>query len=495
MKILLEMRPAFEGHSGIPLETRLLFRALAGLPEIEISGLLQSSNLVVEAGLRSARSDSQAEAINQLSRVVVSLQQGAVSHKIEHWRRRAWTYVGPLGAALAAPFGVKTALTHFDPSAFRDFIWRALFAKSLPVEDFELLTTQSYRVMRWPWSLANAIGVASGTLGYALYPRLDTRGFDIMVVETPYPGRVAAGTQMVVRYHDAFPLLMPHTIKDRGIHRAMHYRALARNAADGAWFACVSQATRRELLSIRPELESRAVAIPNTVPYDFRLEDESPDRVGDILWSRNARRDFSKGKGALAPAMGQPRAGLRYLLMVSTIEPRKNHAGLLDAWELLRAQRNPDLHLVIVGGMGWDSEAMLTRFAPWLARGCLHLLEKVPADDLRLLYRHAQVTVCPSFAEGFDYSGVEAMCSGGVVAGSDIPVHREVFGDAAEYFSPYDVRGMAGALGSLLQADAQPRREALRQEGFRVAARYRPEAVLPQWQAFLRQVAQAKPTA
>ena len=79
----------------------------------------------------------------------------------------------------------------------------------------------------------------------ALYPGSIPRGFDVMLVETPFPGRVSPRTRMVVRYHDAIPLLMPHTIKDRGYHRAAHYQALLRNVRDGAWFACVSEATRR----------------------------------------------------------------------------------------------------------------------------------------------------------------------------------------------------------------------------------------------------------
>ncbi|MCA1300820.1 hypothetical protein LC062_21040 [Stappia indica] len=41
------------------------------------------------------------------------------------------------------------------------------------------------------------------------------------------------------------------------------------------------------------------------------------------------------------------------------------------------------------------------------------------------MHKSARAVVCPSIAEGFDLSGIEAMLSGGVVAASDIPVHRE----------------------------------------------------------------------
>ena len=78
MKILLEMRPALDGHSGIPQETRLLFRGLAQVPGIEMIGLLQSGNLVIEQGLPmrdgavDPRRDTKLD-IDRLSAVVVSL--------------------------------------------------------------------------------------------------------------------------------------------------------------------------------------------------------------------------------------------------------------------------------------------------------------------------------------------------------------------------------------------------------------------------------------
>ena len=227
MKVLLEMRPALEGHSGIPQETRLLFRGLASLPGIEPVGLLQSGNLVLEPGLPAGHATGSANAVNRLSQVVVSLQQGAASHKPEWLRKRFLEFAGPMAAGARSLIGLRTPLTRFEATQFKDFVWRQMFAKSLPVSDFDEVTRCHYRVMRWPWSRVNQVGVATGAMGYATYPRLDTAGFGSFIAQTPYPGRVRRGTRMVVRYHDAMPLLMPHTVKDRGYHRAMHSKALA----------------------------------------------------------------------------------------------------------------------------------------------------------------------------------------------------------------------------------------------------------------------------
>jgi hypothetical protein len=176
-------------------------------------------------------------------------------------------------------------------------------------------------------------------------------------------------------------------------------------------------------------------------------------------------------------------------LTVATIEPRKNHSRLLAAWEIVKAETDRDLKLVVVGTLGWDYLTTVRAFRPWIDRGELFMLNAVPAPDLRVLYRHAAATVCPSIGEGFDFSGVESMRSGGVVLASGIPVHREVYADAAAYFDPYSTASVVAALQRVLYADdAAELREQLRHRGNEVAARYLPAEILPQWEHFLSRV-------
>jgi glycosyltransferase involved in cell wall biosynthesis len=480
VKILIELRPALDGHAGIPQETRLLFRGLARLPELQVEGLLQSSNRVLAKGLPEAALAADRR-LDRLSRVVVSLHQGGDVGRIERLAATLRLASAPLRIALRTLLGLREPLTRFEPEHFADFVWRALFARTLPPEDFDTVTRAGYRVLRMPWSALHAAGLATRRFGRALYPRLDTRGFDLMIAETPYPGRVPGGTRLVVRYHDAIPVLMPHTISDKAYHQASHFEALRRNVRDGAWFSCVSEATRRDLLAIFPEAEARAVTIPNMISHHYAPTDEPPKRVPEILRLRRHAKPA-------APAWAAGGGVSPYLLMVSTIEPRKNHLNLLAAWELLRAGAWPRLQLVLVGAAGWDSHAILRKLEPWVMRGGLHLLEDVPAPELRLLYRHAAATVCPSFGEGFDYSGVEAMRCGGAVAASDIPVHREVYADAAEFFSPYAPEAIARAIERVIAPAAEARREELVRRGAAVSARYLPDAVLPQWQAFFQRL-------
>lgn len=489
MKILLEMRPALDGHAGIPQETRLLFRGLSTLEGLDVEGLLQSSNRVIARGLphpdtAAWRRLSIDQRIHRLSRVVLSLRASERQRPVERLTERLRMLTAPAGLLLRAVLGRSEPLGVFDGAAFQDFVWRDLFARTLPVADLPTVASARMRVARVPWNLAHAAALATRRLGHAVYPRLDTADFDVMIAETPYPGRVSQRTQMVVRYHDAIPILMPHTITDKSFHQASHYHALARNVADGAWFACVSAATRRDLLSIFPQVEARCVTLHNMVSHHYFQESTSAGRLFEIV--RTRRND--KVEGSEPDTLRWMGPDHQYLLMVSTLEPRKNHVTLLSAWEQLRQERFPDLKLIIVGSLGWDHSAIIKRFRPWLASGDVQILEEIPAAELRLLYHHAAATVCPSLGEGFDFSGVEAMRCGGAVVASDLPVHREVFGDAAEYFQTYAPGDLARAVAAVIDADHAAHRGELIARGARVSQAYLPQQVLPQWQAFLRQL-------
>ncbi|MBW8778118.1 MAG: glycosyltransferase family 4 protein [Burkholderiales bacterium] len=496
MKILLELRPALDGHAGIPQEVRLLFRGLGLLDGVEVDGLLQSSNRLLAKGLPASEDVlnrwSEDKRVDRLSRVVVSMLPRSGRGRV--WRVSELLLLGWASVKLVAnaAIGRRAQLTRFVPTRFSDFVWRALFAKTLPSEDIGSMTSARYRIARVPWSAAHAGGLFTRRLGAAIYPRLDTRGYEFMIAETPYPGRVVSPTQMIVRYHDAFPLLMPHTITDRARHQASHYQALRRNVRDGAWFACVSETTRKDLVSVFPEVEPRAVTIPNMVSHRYFVEESSPSMVRQVLRTRaNQRiRALAKRRGYPKLAGGNDKdqpSDPEYLLMVSTLEPRKNHLGLLAAWEQLRANGRPNLRLVLVGMLGWDHKGIVGKLLPWVAQGLVHVLDDVPAAELRVLYRHAGATVCASFGEGFGFSGVEAMCCGGVVAASDLPVHRDVYADAAVYFNPYSAGDIAGSLERLLSGDDEclQLRKRLVEEGATVSSRYTPDEVLPLWHALL----------
>jgi glycosyltransferase involved in cell wall biosynthesis len=485
LRILMEMRPALGGYAGIPQATRLLFRGLIGLDELHVEGLLQSSGHMLARGLppngkgwfEPLTSDRQ---LNRLGRVVITLEQ---RYRHAHARTTAHTATMALWHLL----GGTQRIWRFDARSFRDFIWRRLFARTLPPEDFALITHAAFRVLRVPWNAMHICGLITRRFGHSIYPRLDTSDFDVMIAETPYPATVSKRTTLVVRYHDAIPLLMPHTISDMPYHQASHYRALRKNVESGAWFVCVSDATRNDLLSIFPQVDTRSITIHNMVSHHYFDEDSHADRVPELIKTRFSTRikpPLAVPAAALANA-GPLNGSLEYLLTVSTLEPRKNHLALLAAWERLRFEHFPALKLLVVGSPGWQYGEIVRKFRPWMERGDAFLLENVPSSDLRLLYKHARATVCPSYVEGFGFSGVEAMISGGVVIASDIAAHREIYADAAEYFNPYSVEDLMQAIQQVITPGDPARRNELINRGAVVAQRYSRETILQRWKAFL----------
>lgn len=158
----------------------------------------------------------------------------------------------------------------------------------------------------------------------------------------------------------------------------------------------------------------------------------------------------------LTPTVSEPRQEVatvfrkadRPFLMVGTIEPRKNHALVLDAFERFWAAGGT-APLVVIGRRGWQCEATLRRFTALAAAGrpFTHIGDGTDAD-LQYAYRHARCLIFPSIAEGFGLPILEALAQGLPAIASDIPVHREVAGDLATYIP----LGDPGQLAELLQS-------------------------------------------
>lgn len=146
-------------------------------------------------------------------------------------------------------------------------------------------------------------------------------------------------------------------------------------------------------------------------------------------------------------------------LMVGSIEPRKMHAFVLDAFEQLW-RRGRRARLVIVGRQGWKTEALLQRIAKHSRLGTdLHLLRNATDDDLAECYRRADVLIMASQVEGFGLPIVEGLHWGLKVLCSDIPVFREVGNGHASYFRLDDVSTLVRLLESYCTLGHKPERK------------------------------------
>jgi glycosyltransferase involved in cell wall biosynthesis len=142
-----------------------------------------------------------------------------------------------------------------------------------------------------------------------------------------------------------------------------------------------------------------------------------------------------------------------FILCVGIYKPRKNHAGLLRAFQRCLAS-GIQAQLVIAGPMA-EGEAVLRRLAAELGVAEHVVFTGFVSDaDLCTLYSAARLCVCPSLYEGFGFTVLEAMACGAPVVCSRATSLPEVAGKAALYFDPHDPEEMAGQLVHVFSDDA-----------------------------------------
>ena len=133
----------------------------------------------------------------------------------------------------------------------------------------------------------------------------------------------------------------------------------------------------------------------------------------------------------------------RFALAVSSLDPRKNFNRLIEAFEDI-----PDCKLYIVG-----TRHRVFREGQNHQSDNIHYLGRVSDAELVRLYNQAACFIFPSLYEGFGLPPIEAQSCGCPVLVSDIPVLREVCGDTATYFDPYNPYDIRKAVKQFLAAD------------------------------------------
>ena len=128
----------------------------------------------------------------------------------------------------------------------------------------------------------------------------------------------------------------------------------------------------------------------------------------------------------------------RYLLSLSTLEPRKNLQQLIAAYLAMhKAGELPDIDLVLVGQMGWKTGALVDAIEKARHIGARIILTgHVPNGMLGALYTGAEVFLMPSIYEGFGLPILEARMCGARVVATDMPETREAGGDTVCYIEP-----------------------------------------------------------
>ncbi len=185
---------------------------------------------------------------------------------------------------------------------------------------------------------------------------------------------------------------------------------------------CISEATRRDLVSRVPSAAARALVVPLAASPQFAVP------------------------AALRATTERP-----YVLAAGTLEPRKNLERLLAAWDALEPGVRDAHDLVLVGPTGWEADAILAR----ASSAGVRVAGFVSDEELAALYAGCAVFCYPSLYEGFGLPVLEAMCAGAPVVTSNISSLPEVAGGAALLVDPLSSEAIARGLASLLTDAAE----------------------------------------
>lgn len=155
-----------------------------------------------------------------------------------------------------------------------------------------------------------------------------------------------------------------------------------------------------------------------------------------------------------------------YFLTLGTIEPRKNHALLLDVWDALQKELGDACpKLIICGQRGWNNDAVFTRLDRLNDGSAVVEWNDVDDETLVPLMMNARGILFPSLAEGYGLPPIEAIALGKPVICGDLDIYREVLGEIPVYLNASDaylwkkqIKNMLSS-DSMIEADADPNRK------------------------------------
>lgn len=199
------------------------------------------------------------------------------------------------------------------------------------------------------------------------------------------------------------------------------------------------------------------------------------ERVSVLYPGVEARFQSVRESAELAKVRSRYKLPKRFILGLSTLQPRKNFDGLIRAFRSLLADREDtlgigDLHLVIVGGKGWMYEETMALVEGYGLGQRIHFPGFANDGDLPAIYSLAEVFAFPSWYEGFGLPVLEAMACGVPVVAADNSSLPEVVGDAGLMVDAADTDALAEALAQLLTD--QLLRARLVRSGYQQAQRF-----------------------
>jgi len=267
---------------------------------------------------------------------------------------------------------------------------------------------------------------------YLTYPKIDRLlGVDLFFM--PHINFIALSSRCtsILTIHDLSFLRYPEFFSRRKNfwHRMINVRKLAKSFDQ---IIAVSENTKNdiiELCNINPE---RVKVIYSGIGEQNKAVSQNDKKLSDVKRKYNLPDKF--------------------ILYLSTLEPRKNVEGIIRAFDRLKTKNKEltEVKLVIAGGRGWKLKNIFKAWQEAKYKDDIKFLGYVDASDKTYLYNLAILFVYPSFYEGFGFPPLEAMACGTPVITSFTSSLPEVVGKAAIMIDPYNIDDIAGAIEQVL---------------------------------------------
>ncbi len=306
---------------------------------------------------------------------------------------------------------------------------------------------------RWPNKVFNsALTVLDNPKFEKLYG-----DFDVLWMPDLRPFAIRDKTKFSLTVHDLSPVIHPelYSLKRRIWHSMINYR---KSFARADLIFAVSEYTKYDLVKffgLPPE--KIKVVYPGINHHIFKPE------LDQRIKAKVAHKYILPEK---------------FILSVSTIEPRKNILGLIAAFEQIQ---DSETHLVIAGRLGWLYSDILEKITNSPKKDRIKMLGYIDEQDKPYLMQLARIVCYPSFYEGFGFVPLEAMACGTPVITSARTSIPEICGDAALLIEPYQQTDLVDALAQAL--DDPDLRGQLIEKGFK-------RAKLFDWEKSARQTAE-----
>lgn len=264
----------------------------------------------------------------------------------------------------------------------------------------------------------------SATTRFVNLPRIDKMigGCDVFWSPHFISAPVSKNCRKVVTFHDLSFARYPEFFDAK--RKLWHFSNNPKKQAEEACrVIAVSESTAYDLSQIYG-IDSRKI----NVVYSGINEEFFQEHTREELWHVRAKCNLPE----------------RFILSLSTIEPRKNVFGIVMAFEIFKESGGGiDIKLVIAGKPGWLYRDTFRAIKNSKYSGDIIYIGFVEDADKPVLYKLAELFVYPSIYEGFGFPPLEAMASGTPVITSSCSSLPEVVEDAALLVDPFNISDIA----------------------------------------------------